>query len=121
MLRSNLVQSGYPQTYGVAGNIGPLPNLSNAMVAADALLPLRITSILKTNTTDILIAWTTVGGLKYVLQTNGLLAGGSFTNNFADFSSVIQVPGSLASTTNYLDVGGATNQLLRFYRVRLVP
>jgi hypothetical protein len=121
MLRSNLVQNGYPQTYGVAGNIGPLPNLSNTMVAADALLPLRITSVLKTNTTDILIAWTTVGGLKYVLQTNGLLVGGGFTNNFADFSSVIQVPGFLASTTNYLDFGGATNRLSRFYRVHLVP
>jgi hypothetical protein len=121
MLRSNLVQSGYPQTYGLAGNIGPQPNLSNAMVAADALLPLRITSILKTNTTDILIAWTTVGGLKYVLQTYDPPAGGGLANNFADFGSVIQVPGSFASTTNYLDAGGATNRLLRFYRVRLVP
>ncbi len=121
MLRSNLVQSGYPQTYGLAGNIGPLPNISNVMVAADALLPLRITSILRTNATNILITWTTVGGLKYALQTNGTLAGGGVTNNFADFSSVIQAPGSWASTTNYLDVGGATNRLSRFYRVRLVP
>lgn len=121
LLRSLLVQSGYPQTYGLAGNIGPLPNVSNAMVAADSLLPLRINSFLKTNATNIFISWTTVGGLKYVLQTNGALAGGSFTNNFADSSPVIQVPGSFAYTTNYLDVGGATNRLSRFYRIRLVP
>jgi hypothetical protein len=121
MLRSNLVQTGYPQTYGLAGNIGPLPNLSNVLVAADATLPLRITSILRTNTTNILITWATVGGLNYALQTNSPLAGGGFTDNFADFSPVIQVPGSFASTTNYLDVGGATNRLSRFYRVRLVP
>jgi PKD repeat protein len=35
-LRSNLVQSGYAQTYGLPGNIGPLPNLSNAFAAVDA-------------------------------------------------------------------------------------
>jgi len=120
MLRSNLVQSGYPQTYGLAGNIGPLPNLSNALVTADATLPLRITSILRTNTTNILISWTTVGGLNYALQTDSPPVGGGFTNNFADFSPVIQMPGSFASTTNYLDVGGATNRSSRFYRVRLV-
>ncbi len=37
MLRSNLVQSGYAQTFGLAGNIGPLPNLSNAFANVDAL------------------------------------------------------------------------------------
>jgi hypothetical protein len=91
------------------------------MIVADSLLPLRITSVLKTNATNIFISWTTIGGLKYVLQTNCALASGGFTNHFADFSSVIQIPGSFASTTNYLDIGGATNRLSRFYRIRLVP
>jgi serine protease len=117
LLRSSLIQGGYPQTYGLVGNIGPLPNINNTMVAADALLPLRITSISKTNTTDVLVAWTTVGGLNYALQTNDLLAGG----DFGDFGSVIQVPGFLVSTTNSLDVGGSQNHMSRFYRVRLVP
>ena len=121
MLRSNLVQSGYPQTYGLAGNIGPLPNLNNALAADDATLQLRITSILRTNATDILITWTTIGGLKYALQTNDPSVGGGFTNNFVDLSPVIQMPGSSVSTTNYLDVGGATNRLSRYYRIRLVP
>ncbi len=35
MLRSNLVQSGYAQTFGLPGNIGPLPNLSNALAGVD--------------------------------------------------------------------------------------
>lgn len=121
LLRSLLVKSGYPQTFGPAGNIGPLPNLSNALAIADATLPLRITSVLKTNANDILITWTTVGGLKYALQTNNPSVGGGFVNSFADASSVIQMPGSLVSTTNYLDVGGAANRSSRFYRIRLVP
>ncbi len=121
LLRSLLVQSGYPQTFGLAGNIGPLPDLSNALLTADATLPLRITSIVRTNTTNILITWATVGGLKYALQTNRPTAGGGLANNFTDRSPVIQMPGYLPSYTNYLDVGGATNQLARFYRVRLVP
>ncbi len=37
MLRSNLVQSGYAQTFGLSGNIGPLPNLSNALAGVDIL------------------------------------------------------------------------------------
>lgn len=40
LLRSNLVQSGYAQTFGPAGVIGPLPNLSNAFMAVDALAPI---------------------------------------------------------------------------------
>ncbi len=41
MLRSNLVQSGYAQTFGLAGNIGPLPNLSNALAGVDRLAMVR--------------------------------------------------------------------------------
>lgn len=37
MMRSTLVQSGHPQTFGLAGNIGPLPDLSNAFLQVDAL------------------------------------------------------------------------------------
>lgn len=37
-LRSNLVENGYAQTFGLAGHIGPLPNLRNSYQAVDMLL-----------------------------------------------------------------------------------
>ena len=37
LMRSVLVQSGYAQTFGLSGNIGPLPNLSNAFIKVDTL------------------------------------------------------------------------------------
>lgn len=37
-MRSNLVNNGYAQTFGLAGNIGPLPNLKNSYGAVDRLL-----------------------------------------------------------------------------------
>jgi hypothetical protein len=80
---------------------------------------LRIISIAK-EANDMRVTWTTVGGRSYVLQTNVPPASGSFTNNFSDFSSVIFVLGSGESTTNQLDLGGATNSPARYYRIRLV-
>jgi T5SS/PEP-CTERM-associated repeat protein len=64
------------------------------------------------------VTWNTVGGLTNVLQVT---AGGSYSNNFSDLSSNIVVAGFGQATTNYLDVGGATNFPARYYRVRLVP
>jgi len=46
---------------------------------------------------------------------------GSYTTSFVDLSPFIIIPGSGDVTTNYLDTGGATNGLSRYYRVRLVP
>jgi hypothetical protein len=70
---------------------------------------------------DINLTWTTVGGRSYVVQTNSPPPSSSYTNNFADLSPMIAVPGTTLGTTNYLDVGGATNFPSRYYRVRLVP
>ena len=42
------------------------------------------------------------------------------TNGFADIFVVTNSAGP-GITTNYLDVGGATNSPARYYRVRLVP
>jgi len=81
---------------------------------------LRITQI-RRETNDIRVTWKTVGGHSYILQTNAPPVSGSFTNNFADFSSAIAVPGTGESTTNYLHSGGATNKPSRYYRVRLIP
>lgn len=80
----------------------------------------RVVNITK-QSNDINLTWTTVGGHSYVVQTNAPPSGGSYTNNFSDFSPTIAVPGQGLGTTNYLDVGGATNVPSRFYRVRLVP
>jgi hypothetical protein len=80
----------------------------------------RVTSIAR-QSNDINIAWTTVGGRSYVVQTNAPAANGSYTNNFADRSSAINIPGTSLGTTNYLDLGAATNAPARYYRVRLVP
>jgi hypothetical protein len=44
--------------------------------------------------------------------------GGYDTNAFAD---IFIVTNTIGNVTNYLDVGGATNTPVRFYRVRLVP
>ena len=69
---------------------------------------------------DINITWTTVGGDSYVAQVTAGAAYGSYsTNNFTDLSPAIAIPGSGLGTTNYLDVGGATNMPARYYRIRL--
>jgi hypothetical protein len=69
---------------------------------------------------DMRITWTDIGGQTNIVQaTNGL--GGNYATNFTDLSSSIVLQGSGIVTTNYLDVGGATNFPARFYRVRSAP
>jgi len=77
---------------------------------------LRVSSV-GTIGNDVQINWSAVGGKSYVVQTNSTPSDAGF----ADFSPVISVPGSGATTTNYNDIGGATNFPARFYRVRLAP
>ena len=55
------------------------------------------------------------------VQATACRADGSFSNNFTDLSPNIVISGSGDVTTNYLDIGGATNLPSHFYRVRLVP
>jgi hypothetical protein len=69
---------------------------------------------------DILITWQTVGGETNVVQV-ATGSSGSYTSNFTDLSPIIIPKGGDFTTTNYLDVGGATNAPNRYYRVRLVP
>jgi hypothetical protein len=110
-----------------AGAIQLDPNLdadgdgaSNGAEAAAGTDPLdpssnfRIFSIVRTNTTDIRVDWTTEGGHSYVVQTNGAVGRGSFNN----LSPVISVGGMGAGTTNYVHTGGARTNA-GFYRVRL--
>ena len=78
----------------------------------------RVVSIMR-QAADINVTWTTVGGNSYVAQVTAGAADGSYSNNFTDLSLAIAIPGSGLGTTNYLDVGGATNMPARFYRIRL--
>jgi hypothetical protein len=72
-------------------------------------------------TSDINLIWTTVGGRSYVVQTNAPQPNGSYINNFTDLSAAVAIPGTTLGSTNFLDIGGATNTPARYYRVRLVP
>jgi hypothetical protein len=90
--------------------------------AADSTIALvtalRITSITAQGH-DIHITWLTTGGTTNALQAvNGNPGNGA---NYVEVSDPIIITGSGDTTTNYVDVGGATNTPARFYRVRLVP
>ena len=69
---------------------------------------------------DIRITWETVGGKTNFVQASKGVAGG-YSTNFTNISAAIICPGTTYTVTNYLDVSGATNAPVRFYRVRLVP
>jgi len=79
---------------------------------------LHITSVTPQGN-DMLVTWRTAGGHTNVVQAATGLAGGSYSNNFVDVSPYIIVQGSGDTTTNYTDLGGATNSPSRYYRVRL--
>jgi hypothetical protein len=74
----------------------------------------RVTSIVQEGD-NVRISWLAVGGRSCVVQTS------ETPDGFTDLSPVIVNPGTSLSTTNYLDLGGATNAPSRFYRVWLVP
>jgi len=82
--------------------------------------PFQVTRIAKQGN-DVLIEWQTTGGFTNVVQATSGDTNGSYSNNFTDLSPTNYVSGSGAVTTNYLDVGGATNSPSRFYRVRMIP
>lgn len=78
----------------------------------DAASVFRITS-LQAEGGDLRVTWTTVGGKRYVVQTNGEL-----TQPFTDFSPLISALGAGESLTNFVHPSGTTNGP-RYYRVRL--
>lgn len=96
-----------------------MTNLQEVQAGTDPTNAVSVLRVLSVGTVgdDMQINWTVVGGRSYVVQTNSSPS----RIGFADFSPVIFIPGSSATTTNYLDVDGATNSPARFYRVRLVP
>ena len=76
----------------------------------------HITSVVQTNN-NFLVSWMTGIGRTNALQV-GTGTGGSYYTNFTD---IFIVTNTVGTTTNYLDIGGATNKPARYYRVRLVP
>jgi uncharacterized protein (DUF362 family) len=82
--------------------------------------PFRLTAITRQGN-DIRISWTTQGGTTNRLQIAPDIASGSSSTNFTNLSSVVVPLGKYLASTNYLDVGGATNVPARYFRVRLGP
>jgi large repetitive protein len=69
---------------------------------------------------DIRVTWNCGGGYTNILQSTQTAAAAGYSSNlFFDVSPLIIMGGVGQSTTNYLDIGAATNSPARFYRVRL--
>lgn len=113
-----------PQAAGGADPDGDGMSNTNEFLAGtsptNSLSGLRIISAVR-QTTDVVIVWTTAGGVTNAVQATAGSANGSYTNNFVDISDPIMIQGSGEVTTNYTDTGGATNSPARYYRIRLVP
>ena len=82
---------------------------------ANSASAFRIIGVTATNN-DAVVTWRTAGGRTNVIQAMSELSG-----SYSNLSPNIVIVGSGDATTNYLDVGGATNQPSRFYRICLVP
>ena len=80
----------------------------------------RITSGISTGA-NYVVTWKTAGPRTNVLQATNGRRGVGYSNNFQDISGPIIINAVGDTTTNYTDVGGATNRPARFYRIRLGP
>jgi len=68
---------------------------------------------------DLLLTWTMPQGFTGIVQATSGDISANYSNSFGDISTPIFVPGNNLFTTNYFDLGGATNAPSRFYRIRL--
>ena len=75
----------------------------------------RILNVVLTNN-DMLVSWQAGGGRTNVVQSTSDL-----TVSFTNISPNIILPSGDDITTNYIDVGAATNAGSRHYHIRLVP
>ena len=101
-----------------------ISNTNEFLAGTDPTNPmsgLRIISVVRQASTNIVITWNAVGGKSYYVQTNAPAANGSYISNFSDLSSVINVLGIGPTTAVYTNWGGATNVPALYYRIRLGP
>jgi hypothetical protein len=78
----------------------------------------RITAITR-ESSNVRVTWATGLGKTNALERTAGVAGGSFSTN--NFAAVFTVTNTVGMTTNYLDLGAATNVPSLYYRVRLIP
>src|ERR1017187_7999855 len=110
-----------------AANADPLgKGMSNTNQFLAGLNPTNSASVFRITTVvpqgdDVAITWTTAGGRTNSVQATAGDVSGGYATNFIDLSGLFVISGSGDTSTNYLDLGGATNGSARFYRVRLVP
>ncbi len=88
---------------------------------ATAIHPKFCVTAISREGNDMRISWQTTGGLTNMVQATSGEPGGTYNTNFVDLLPQLIINGIGPATTNYLDVGGATNFPARYYRVRLVP
>ena len=81
----------------------------------------QITSIMTDSNNNVLITWSTAGVRTNAVQATSGDASGGYSNNFQDISGSIVITVIGDTTTNSIDINGATNFPNRYYRVRLVP
>jgi len=108
---------------GSADNDGDgMSNLQEYLANTDpnnAASYFHIISATRTNTTNLLISWMTGPGRTNALQaTSGDGHGGYDTNSFTTICTITNTTGT---TTNFLDIGAATNAPARYYRVSVLP
>lgn len=84
--------------------------------------PFRSTAISRQGN-DILITWATQGGTTNRVQAAPGFTSGGASNTFTNLSPVLVPRGNYLASTNYLDVGGATNMPAnsKYYRLRVGP
>jgi hypothetical protein len=88
----------------------PSITITNESVSFGPLL--KITSIARSGN-NIVLAWTTEG-ITNIVQVTTNTTGNYNTNNFVNLANLVIT----TITTNYVDVGGATNKPARYYRIR---
>jgi ELWxxDGT repeat protein len=78
----------------------------------------RVTSVSRQGN-NVSLAWTSPGGMTNVAQAGNGDPSSGLTNNFTDCSLFMVAPTGELVNMNYLDIGGATNEPSRFYRIRI--
>jgi beta-glucosidase len=116
--------TGCPQAQPDADPLGKgMSNTNQFLAGLNPTNPASLFRIISAvpQSNDVAITWTTAGAHTNAVQATAGDANGGYSTNFADISGPIILQGTGDVTTNYLNVGAATNSLSRYYRVRLVP